>query len=398
MNNKFFCIILTGIFLMTGCWGNVDVNEIYETVGVGIDRSDDKYKITYQILVPEELSLKARGYTTTVKTYSVEASTISEASRKLLSKTSKKPELSHLRVIILGESLSREGIKSVLDFFIRSAEVRGDIYIVVTKGSDASDALKVLTGLQRVPSQKIHDSLESSEKYWSPIVIMRKYDLLRDIGSEGKEPILTSIIVKGNKDVGMSKDNVETISPSTEIETGTIAVFKKDKLIGWLNEKESSITNTILGKVRSTIREYPYNDNEMISLEAKKVRRKIKVVNDQDKPKIIYNEYIEGNIVEVSDSKDINDPKEIKKIEQVIEENIRQLTENTIKRVQQEFNSDIFGFGQEIRRQQPKMWRNIKDNWDQEFPKLTVEVNVKLKIITTGIIIDPIKTKDAQEK
>lgn len=398
MNNKFFCIILTGIFLMTGCWGNVDVNEIYETVGVGIDRSDDKYKITYQILVPEELSLKARGYTTTVKTYSVEASTISEASRKLLSKTSKKPELSHLRVIILGESLSREGIKAVLDFFIRSAEVRGDIYIVVTKGSDASDALKVLTGLQRVPSQKIHDSLESSEKYWSPIVIMRKYDLLRDIGSEGKEPILTSIIVKGNKDVGMSKDNVETISPSTEIETGTIAVFKKDKLIGWLNEKESSITNTILGKVRSTIREYPYNDNEMISLEAKKVRRKIKVVNDQDKPKIIYNEYIEGNIVEVSDSKDINDPKVIKKIEQVIEGNIRQLTENTIKRVQQEFNSDIFGFGQEIRRQQPKMWRNMKDNWDQEFPKLTVEVNVKLKIITTGIIIDPIKTKDAQEK
>ncbi|GIM28222.1 spore germination protein KC [Clostridium polyendosporum] len=394
MYKKIFCIMLINIFFFSlmGCWGKREINENFQAIGIGIDKKEDHYLITYQIINPEEVSGKEKTGTTPVITVEAEGASISEASRRLTLKVSKKVNIPHLRVLVLGESFAREGIKDALDFFIRNRDARSNFYIVVAKGGTASDVLKVFTPLQKIPAEKIHDSLETAQEFWSPATTIRKYELLSDVGAEAKDPILTGILVKGKKDVGMTRRNVETIEQEAYIEVGTIGVFKGDKLVGWLDENESSITNSILRKVKNTIRVYSYVGYP-ISLEIQKLRSKIKVVNDKGKPKIIYYEDIVGDIAEVTDDIKIKDPQVIKKFEKYVEEFIKLRAENAIKRVQQDFHADIFGFGLEISRQHPKLWEKVKDNWDKEFAKLPVEVIVTVRVNDTGVIIDPIEIK-----
>ncbi|MPM76946.1 Spore germination protein B3 [bioreactor metagenome] len=51
-----------------------------------------------------------------------------------------------------------------------------------------------------------------------------------------------------------------------------------------------------------------------------------------------------------------------------------------ITKVQQEFDTDIFGFGQTIYQDLPDIWEQYKDNWDTEFKKLTFDVSCEIKI------------------
>lgn len=394
MSKRFFFIILINIFFFSlmGCWGKREVNENFQAVGIGIDKKEDHYLLTYQILNSEEVAGKRQSTRASVVTFEVEGRSISEASRRLTLQVPKKVSIPHLRILVLGESFAREGIKDALDFFVRNRDSRANFYILVAQGGNASDVLKVLTGLQKVPAEKVHDSLETSQRFWSPTATVRKYELLDDIGSSGKDPILTGVLVKGKKDIGKRLENVETLQYDASIQLGTIGVFKGDKLIGWLGEDESSITNTILGKVRSSVRVYSYAGID-ISVEVEKVRRRIKVVNDKGKPKIIFYEDLVCDIAEVKNDIKIKDPQVIKKFEKYAEEIIKSKAERTIRIVQQDFHADIFGFGLEISRQYPKLWEKVKDNWDQEFSKLPVEYIVTVRVNDTGVIIDPIEIK-----
>lgn len=54
--------------------------------------------------------------------------------------------------------------------------------------------------------------------------------------------------------------------------------------------------------------------------------------------------------------------------------------------LQEEYQSDIFGFGEAIHRSNPEEWNKIKENWDEEFSDLTVNVKVDMKIRLTGTV------------
>jgi len=45
----------------------------------------------------------------------------------------------------------------------------------------------------------------------------------------------------------------------------------------------------------------------------------------------------------------------------------------------------IFGFGAEISRKYPKEWTDLKDTWDDEFPKLNVEIDVETSLRRSGL-------------
>lgn len=394
MRSRIFLIVLAFIlaFSSAGCWGRKSLKELMPILAFAIDKKEDKFILTAQFINAAEIAAKRGGYTLPVTVYSTDGRSVSEAFRKLTIKVPKHIYAAHLRILIFGEPLARAGIEPVLDYFMRERESRNNFYLLVTQGGEGADVLKILTATEKIPANKIYSSLQMAERLWSPSVTIRKIDLVNTMGAEGKEAALTGILIKGKEEVGMTKKNVESSVLPAQLEIGTIGVFKKDKLIGWLNPEESSVTNAILGKFRSTVRVYPYGKNNRVSLEQKKASSKIKVRNEGGHPKIIYTRKIVADIAEVRDPNiNVNDPEVIKNIEYNAEKIIKQRTENTIKKVQQEFKSDIFGFGNKILKQQPKLWLGLKKAWDeQEFPKLPVEINVKVKIDDTGTVINPI--------
>jgi spore germination protein KC len=49
-------------------------------------------------------------------------------------------------------------------------------------------------------------------------------------------------------------------------------------------------------------------------------------------------------------------------------------------------NADIYGFGDMIRRKHPKVWKSIKDSWEQIYPSIKIQTDVDVKIANEGKI------------
>jgi spore germination protein KC len=62
--------------------------------------------------------------------------------------------------------------------------------------------------------------------------------------------------------------------------------------------------------------------------------------------------------------------------------------------VQSEFGTDVFGFGLYIYKHKHKMWNDVKENWNDYFKEIEVDVNSSIKIRQSGLTRDTIKKGD----
>lgn len=103
-------------------------------------------------------------------------------------------------------------------------------------------------------------------------------------------------------------------------------------------------------------------------------------------PKIDINVTSEGSIGEVECTIDLSKPEKIEELNKRYAKDIKDKIEGSIKTLQEKYQSDIFGFGEEIHRTDPKAWKRLEGNWDQEFANLDVNVTVNAKIRNLGTI------------
>ncbi|WP_249923438.1 Ger(x)C family spore germination protein [Paenibacillus odorifer] len=267
----------------------------------------------------------------------------------------------------------------------RDTETRNDYFIVVSKDAKAEDALKILTSLEKIPAVRLFSSLETSEKQWAPTSTVTLGDLITDLVAKGKNPVLTGVVIQGNIDVGETPKNVESVDSPTELKYSGLAVFKDDKLIGWLNQEESKVYNYLTNKVNKTVFYINCPEEKRISLEVFEAYSKVKGSMQEGKPAISINQYLEADIGEVQCSNlELTNPKTIAELNQIANQKVIKLFETTIKKVQQEYKSDIFGFGEAIHRSNPQEWKKLSDNWDQTFVNLPVNVKVNMEIRQLG--------------
>jgi spore germination protein KC len=378
-------VILVQVFV-TGCWSRRELNDLAIAVGIGIDKIGDQYQISAQVVLPSQIAgSKGGSPQSPVNLYKATGHTVYEALRKITTLSPRKIYISHLRILVLGEALAKEGISDVLDFMSRDTDTRNDYFIVVAKDSKAEDALKILTSLEKIPAVRLFSSLETSEKQWAPTSTVTLGTLVTELVSKGKNPVLTGVVINGNVEVGQTQKNVETVDSPTELKYSGLAVFKKDKLIGWLNPEESKVYNYLTNKVKSTVFYIQCPEGKKVSLDVFDARSKIKGSMHNDKPEISIEQHIESDLGEVQcRNLDLTEPKTITELEQIANQKVVDLFETTIKKVQQEYKSDIFGFGEVIHRSNPQAWKKLQDNWDQTFLNLPVSVKADIKIRLLG--------------
>lgn len=390
MNRKFIMLgmLILVLAVNTGCWNRRELNELAIEVAVGFDKAGDQYRITSQVVDPGEVAAKEGGSgRTTVITYQATADTPFEARRKMTTMSPRKIYSAHIRMVVIGEELARDGIKNFLDFLSRDHEHRADFFIVVAKGTSAENVLKILTPLEKIPANELFDSLKTSERAWAPTSGVTLHDLLSDLVSKGKHPVLTGLKVKGSQEIGESKENIEVMDTPTQLQYTGLGVFKKDKLVGWLNETESKGYNYIMDNVKSTVGHIrcPKGGKAVLEVIRSKADMKGKVKNG--KPEADVEIRLEANVGEVEcKGLDLTQTNTIYEMEARSAEKIKEFAEKTIKKAQKKYKADIFGFGEAIRRADPKFWKQIEKNWDQEFPDLPVNVKVDLKIRRTGTV------------
>ena len=85
------------------------------------------------------------------------------------------------------------------------------------------------------------------------------------------------------------------------------------------------------------------------------------------------------------------------KIWERIEEEVGKMLENNIKeiitKIQQQYNSDIFGFGKILLKDEPKIWDLKSDSWNELFKKLNINVNANVDIKNSALLSKPLEVR-----
>ncbi|MDF2679187.1 MAG: spore gernimation protein GerC [Brevibacillus sp.] len=388
MKQRLILIVVLMALVLTGCWNRRELNDLAIAVGFGVDKADDQYRVSVQVVDPGEVAAnKGVSGRTPVTMYHVTAPTLFEALRKMTTVSPRKIYSSHLRIFVIGEEVAKEGIGEVLDLVSRDQEMRTDFYIVVAKGKHtAEEALKILTPIEKIPANNLFHSLESSARVWAPSTTVTLDQLIADMVSQGKHPVLTGLEIKGDYEVGQSVANIEKIDNAATLQYTGLAVFNKDRLVGWLNEEESKGYNFIQDNVKSTVGHLVCPGGGKLVLEVIRSQTKLKGKVEKGKPKVEVHSRIEVNVGEVACQIDLTKIGTINELEKLAEKNVRRLMEQAVNKVQKQYKVDIFGFGEVIHREDPTAWKSLKKDWDTHFAKLPVTYQIDVKLRRLGAV------------
>ncbi|MED3804908.1 Ger(x)C family spore germination protein [Lysinibacillus xylanilyticus] len=377
-----FLIILSPI--LTGCWDKRELNELGIMLALGIDKVEDEYRVTAQVVVPSEVSTKTSTGRSPVILYKENGETVYEALQKITKESPREMYTGHLRMLVLGEDLAEEGIAQSIELLSRYRELRSDFYVAIAKDRTAEELLNVRTTIENLPANEMFNALKTPEATSTSTNGFTLDELITNLTSDGKEAVLTGILVKGEIEMGSNKQNVESITPAAQIKFDDLAVFKKDKLVGWLTARDSRGYNAILNKVHNSVTAISCPKGGKVTLEIIQSDSKIKGKINKGKPEVDVNIKVKGNVEEVECQINLNDQETIVELEKNTEKQLEKTINLTIETAQKQYKSDIFGFGEAIHRSNPEEWKKIKEHWDEKFAEMTANVKVDVKLVHTG--------------
>jgi spore germination protein KC len=374
-----------------GCWDIRYLDELSIVIAMGLDTSDTaNIKVSVQVVNPTEVSAGSRkgaggGGGSSVTSYSETGPTIIEAIRKMNNKTSRILYFSQNQVLVIGEDLAREGVRQLFDFIERDPALRTDFYVLIAKGAQASDVLKINTPIEKIPGNKIHDSVENVEKKLGTAYRVTMRDIIEHINSGKQEIVAGSIEIAGDIKNGGGKQNLEKINPATLLKLNGMAVFKHEKLVRFLSPGESKGLAWIEDKIKTAVVPISCKKDGIIDIEVIHSTTNMKVKLQQGHPSVSIHVQQEGNIGEMLCTDiDISDKKTFELLEKQTEEQTKKQILDTVKKAQQ-MDSDIFGFAAAVYKAKPAYWKKNKNNWQDIFAKLPVAVEVETNIRREGI-------------
>lgn len=373
MTRKFLCTILLILLslCLSGCWNYVGLNEIVIVTGIAVDKNDEtkQYHLTFEIIDLMESS-NQEGIKT--KIIESDGKTIFDAVRNCKKKISSKLYFGDTQVVVVSETIAKEdGLLVITNFFLKDAEPRETISLVISQESTAKQIIEKKGTSESINSYEIKEILHKDAKVTASTMNTELYEVFNILNAKGVSAVVPSFHITINHGQSAAEAN-------------GIALFKKDKMLGYLTAEESKyylfITNAINGGIltlKTSDKEY-----ENVSLEISDSKTKRSYSYDKKKIKITINISTKVFLAELAGQTKMVTEKEIKKVQKMAEDKIIQNSMDVIKKVQADFNSDIFGFGQIIYNDNPKLWKKLQGDWDELFQ--TVEVEIKPKIIITN--------------
>lgn len=393
-------LLILSLMSLTGCWSRKELNDLALVMALGIDLVPEGYAVTAQVLNPSEAGNQkgASSGSLPVVTYKSVGRTVPDALQRMLSMTPRMLYLSHIRVLVLGEALARSGVSNALDFISRDHQLRTDFFLLVAKNSSASKILEIVTPFEHIPANSLYSSILVSHKKWAATGKVTLQQFITELERGGSNPIMSGVQLYGDTDNGESAKNVQSISPKTLIQHAGIAVFKKDKLVGWLGEPLSKSVNYTLNDVDSTVGNVPGPDGGTAGFIVYRADTSMDIkLNDQGQPEFTVRLNIEANLTTVEGTLDLNKPSSIEDIEKNLEKRFNDRMASDIREIQQKYNSDIFGFGEALHRKYPKVWKDYRDHWADTFKTVKINVQSKVAIRRIGSVIQPLK-RELEEK
>ncbi|WP_165000339.1 Ger(x)C family spore germination protein [Anaerophilus nitritogenes] len=379
---KKFLLLSITLFLLSGCWNYQDINNTRLVAGMAIDydQEKDEYITTIEIV---NLQAGQRGVMKG-QIYQSRGNLPFEGVRDMIIKTGKKLYWPHAKIIIISQDIAKEKMIPILDYIYRDSEFRQEVYLIVSKEKTAQEIFKRYTGeeFSSILGYHIHQGIKS-EKSISKYTGIESWKFIKALYEEGISATLPAI-----KNV----ERNERIYPIL----GELAVFQKDSLVGWLTESETKAFLWAVDEIKGgLIIIDPQVENEKVNVTLEILKSKTTVKPIYKDGEIIMNIEITTDVAigEIAGSIDVIGKEGRAIVQKQAQKYIKNQVEEVIKKVQKDYNSDIFQFSKKIKNTMPHIWKNIYKDWDKMFSQIKCNIEVKINIRGSALKSKPILIK-----
>lgn len=360
--------------ILTGCWDRKEMDELAFVMASGLDLAENgelvtSLQIALPIALPTPVQSKGKKSFVVITEEGKDGIDTLNKEQQQLSRTIK---LGHRRVIVIGESLGRHGLNQVLDTLMRSPESRYNSYIVTAYGTTAKEVLSTPYLLEEIPADGINNILKNDST-----LAVKADEFLDALAAHGKSPVTTGI--------QLTKD--ATGNPTFQLDK--IAAYRGNKLVGFLSGDEQKAFRLFRENIHAlswAVQFVPPNPEYKgtVNMSVLKVKRDIHTRMIEEKPAITVHLTVTGIISANDTDLDMTNPEVHDRLEREYEDELKKAMHSAVSLSQQEFKSDIFGFGRKVHIDYPYTWKKLKEQWDTMYSTIPVEVNIDVRIERFG--------------
>ncbi|AQY39120.1 Ger(x)C family spore germination protein [Bacillus thuringiensis] len=355
---KYWLLFLILIVLLTGCSKTKILDDIDLIQVASFDlEAEDKIRGTFAI---SAYTSSGNGQT---KIYSATGKSSKEILARTSETSSKPLELGQLRVIIFDKKLAKKGMKEILETMNRIPSMGNAIYIAIAneKGEiilneNYRKEKGISTYLSSLIEQNINNGVQPETNF---------YLFLNHLYDDARDSYLPLISKKGNL-----------------IELKGLVLFKKEVMIDTVLSKDLFIFKVLTDKFQRGTYQFhlPGSSNDYATIENIKSGTKYKMKGSSQNPFINAHIQVKGEIQELTKTNHLNNAKEIRKLEKILENEIEKKATKLIRRF---INKETDPIGlKKFGRTQTKKWND--QEWEKSYKHLRFHVTVDVKIIQSG--------------
>ncbi|WP_156290514.1 Ger(x)C family spore germination protein [Oceanobacillus salinisoli] len=399
---KILCLIML-IIILSGCWDKTEVEQLAYVVAIGLDKPEDEenlVEVSYIIANPEAGNQAGGASSDEPPQETISFTATDFVSSKSLANTviSKQITYDLLRFIIVSEDFAKDDdfIRWIYDA-TKAMEIRRDIRLMVTEEAPSTFIANNNPKLDTRP-HKYFELIFRRGNDTGNIPPSRLDSFFRI--TEGDANVFLAIYgtTKKRQNNNNQEDPDDLLAGELEY-TGVTnttqfagsAVFKEGKMIDKLTIEETRIAFLLSNELEQpteilTALPDPFKDDHQLTTRISKegnidIRMKL---NDQ-KPTINVTVPINMEILTNHGMTEFTeDNKKRETLEKSFEKTLNQKFEEFIKKTQEEYAAEPFGWSLEARKKFRTIPEYIEFDWMNTYPEMEINVNTKIELENFG--------------
>lgn len=394
MKKNFFVLALIILLILPGCWDYTEYDSIVQIIALGVDFNEESMETTVTIqYVPTTKRISDKPETSSGSAQqdgvvqSASDETLFGAVTKLREITGKELFFGYLKVVIVGKEAADHKMMDLIELFDRMPSIRSNVYLAISSGK-AEDTISTLDVNHVAPSGTQIYNLINFTKFTGTAYPVSIHNFTQLLAVPGVEATAPRVIVEYSKQQSDAEGDKKR--EGTQKVSG-IAVFKRDRLVGWLDEKESAGFKWITGQDTRAYKESLISDDadtaDIFYYRIKRSKSKIKVQMEDGQPVINVDVNVTAELRKYYSNKgsEIFSAEDISVMEKKLSDSIHADIEASLEKSRTELKSDIFGFGLAFFRKYPKLWQTeYERKWDNIYQNLDIYVNVNANVEDTS--------------
>jgi spore germination protein KC len=352
-------MLLCVLSLLTGCWDYSPLERAFLVEGIAIDQSKKKPNQLEVTIIDVDFKRKKRAL-------SAEGRTISEAINRIQDQLSKIVVLSHVKIILLSDEVSKKNVLPYFDLFLRNMQVSNEASFVVAQGR-AKDFFNPKNLTYNISGRTYSQMIQSSETKYNNR-LYKIHNIIVEMMA--RDDSITLPLIKLDK-----KKKVASFSG--------LALIHSGKLVGKLSTNESKayfILRRVMNRMAYTMK---VNKNQMMTVRLYEKGSSVKCIYRNGKWNIDFRVAFNQEIVESGrwNNKRMSKAQSIK-LERTLERKLKKDSLKLLHKLQKKYEYDPFWLAETARLNQPHTFD--ASEWDDQFARAKVNVHVNVHLERFG--------------